>query len=126
MDKGTIQGRRFSRQDRVAGDYPHNGFGSKGSILEVGGAYLFGKPQSRVGKMPRFSGSLDCTTSDNHYCDDNAYYNSSTCYLDYIDNVQHQLRIDNNSQCDSSVYHISDSCQKPKVGKNGRYGPNTS
>ena len=44
MDKGTIQGRRFSGQDRVAGDYPYNGFGSKGSILEVGGAYLFGKP----------------------------------------------------------------------------------
>ena len=89
MDKGTIQGRRFSRQDRVAGDYPYNGFRSKGSILEVGGAYLFGKLQSGVGKMLRFSGSLDCTTSDDHYCDDNAYYDSGTCYLDYIDDVQH-------------------------------------
>ena len=87
MDKGTIQGRRFSRQDRVAGDYPYNRFESKGSILEVGGAYLFKKPQSRVGKMPRFSGSLDCTTSDDHYYNNNAYCNSSTCYLDYIDDV---------------------------------------
>jgi hypothetical protein len=87
MDKGTIQGRRFSGQDRVAGDYPYNRFGSKGSILEVGGAYLFGKPQSRVRKMPRFSGSLDCTTSDDYYCDNNAYCDSSTRYLDYIDDV---------------------------------------
>ena len=87
MDKGTIQGRRFSRQDRVANDYPYNRFGSKGSILEVGSAYLFGKPQSGVRKMLRFLGSLDCTTSDDYYCNDNAYYNSGTCYLDYIDNV---------------------------------------
>ena len=65
IDKGTTQGRRFSEQDRVAGDYPHNGFGSKGSILEVGGAYLFGKPQSGVRKMLRFLGFLDYTTSDN-------------------------------------------------------------
>ena len=36
MDKGTIQGKRFSKQDKVAGDYPYNGFRSKGSILEVG------------------------------------------------------------------------------------------
>ena len=89
MDKGTIQGRRFSRQDRVAGDYPYNRFRSKGSILEVGSAYLFRKPQSKVRKMPRFSGSLDCTTSDDYHCDNNAYYDSGTCYLDYINNVQH-------------------------------------
>ena len=44
MDKGTIQGKRFSRQDRVASNYPYNRFESKGSILEVGSAYLFGKP----------------------------------------------------------------------------------
>ena len=87
IDKGTIQGRRFSRQDRVAGDYPYNRFESKGSILEVGGAYLFGKPQSGVGKMLRFSGSLDYTTSDNYYCNNNAYCNNGTCYLDYINNV---------------------------------------
>jgi hypothetical protein len=41
MNKGTTQGKRFSRQDRVAGDYLYNGFRSKGSILEVGSAYLF-------------------------------------------------------------------------------------
>ena len=86
MDKGTIQGRRFSRQDRVASDYPYNRFGSKGSILEVGSAYLFKKPQSKARNIPRF---LDITSSDNYYCNNNAYYNSSTCYLDYIDDVQH-------------------------------------
>ena len=87
MDKGTIQGRRFSRQDRVVSDYPYNRFRSKGSILEVGSAYLFRKPQSGVEKMLRFSSSLDYTTSDNHHCDNNAYYDSGTCYSDYIDNV---------------------------------------
>jgi hypothetical protein len=44
MDKGTIQGKRFSKQDKVASDYPYNRFKSKGLILEVGSAYLFGKP----------------------------------------------------------------------------------
>jgi hypothetical protein len=89
MNKGTTQGKRFSRQDKVAGDYPHDGFGSKGSILEVGGAYLFEKPRSRVEKMLRFSGSLDCTSNDDDDCDDNAYCNSGTCYLGYIGNVRH-------------------------------------
>ena len=87
MDKGTIQGKRFSRQDKVASNYPYNRFESKGSILKVGSAYLFGKPQSKVRKMLRFSSSLNCTTSDNYYYNNNDYYDSSTCYLDYIDNV---------------------------------------
>jgi hypothetical protein len=89
MDKGTVQGKRFGRQDKVAGDYPHDGFRGKGSILEVGDAYLFEKPQSRVGKMTRFSGSLDYTSSDDYYCDNNAYCDSGTCYLDYISNIRH-------------------------------------
>jgi len=51
--------------------------------------------------MPRFLGSLDRTSDDDHYCDDHAYY-------------------------DSSVYYTNDSYQKPKVGGDGRYEPNTS
>jgi len=51
--------------------------------------------------MPRFLGSLDCTSNNNYYCDDYAYY-------------------------DSSVYHTNDSYQKPKVGRDSRYELNTS
>ena len=87
IDKGTIQGKRFSKQDKVASNYPYNRFRSKGLILEVGGAYLFGKPQSKIRKMLRFSGSLDYTTSNDYYYNNNAYYNSSTCYLNYINDV---------------------------------------
>jgi hypothetical protein len=87
MNKGTTQGRRFSRQDKVASDYPYNGFGSKGSILEVGSVYLFEKPQSKVRKMLRFLGSLDYTSNDDNDCNNNAYCDSSTCYLGYIGNV---------------------------------------
>jgi hypothetical protein len=89
MNKGTTQGRRFSRQDRVADDYSHDGFGSKGSILEVGSAYLFEKPRSGIGKMPRFSGSLDCTSNDDDDCNNNAYCDSGTCYSGYISDVRH-------------------------------------
>ena len=53
----------------------------------MGSANLFEKPRSRVGKMPRFSGSLDCTSDDDYYCDNNAYCDSGTCYLDYINDV---------------------------------------
>jgi hypothetical protein len=74
IDKGT-QGRRCSKQDKVAGNYPHNGFGRKGSILGVGSAYLFEKPRSRVGKIPRFSDITD-SNDDSAYnddCDSSAY-----------------------------------------------------
>jgi hypothetical protein len=62
MDKGTAQGKRFSRRDRVTSDCPYNGFRSKGSILEVGGAYLFKKPRSKARKIPRFRISQTTTT----------------------------------------------------------------
>jgi hypothetical protein len=80
-NKGTALGKRFSRQDKVADDLLYDSFRSKGSILKVSNAYLFEKPQSRVKKMPRFLGSLDCISNNN------AYYSSSTCYLDYISNI---------------------------------------
>jgi hypothetical protein len=67
----------------------------------VGSASLFEKPRSGVGKMPRFSGSLDRTSNDDYYCDDHVYY-------------------------DSGVYHTNDSYQKPKVGRDSRYELNTS
>jgi len=51
--------------------------------------------------MLRFSGSLDCISNNNYYCDDHAYY-------------------------DSSVYYTNNSYQKPKVGGDGCYEPNTS
>jgi hypothetical protein len=44
MDKGTAQGRK------VASNYPHNGFGSKGLILEVGSAYLSEKLRGKAKK----------------------------------------------------------------------------
>ena len=91
MDKGT-QGKRFGTIGRWTEDW---------KTSNVGSACLFEKPRSRVGKMLRFSGSLDYTSSDDHHCDNNAY-------------------------CDSSVYHISDSYQRPKVDKEGYYELNTS
>jgi hypothetical protein len=63
MDKGT-QGKRFSKQKKVASNYSYNGFRGKGSILEVGGAYLFEKPRSKVRKILRFS---DITDSNDNY-----------------------------------------------------------
>jgi len=44
IDKGTAQGRK------VASNYPHDGFGSKGLILEVGSAYLSEKLRGKAEK----------------------------------------------------------------------------
>jgi len=44
MDKGTAQGRK------VASNYPHDSFRSKGLILEVGGAYLSEKLRGKAEK----------------------------------------------------------------------------
>jgi hypothetical protein len=44
IDKGTAQGRK------VASDYPHDSFKSKGLILEVGGAYLSEKLRGKAEK----------------------------------------------------------------------------
>ena len=71
-EKAIAQGRRFSRQNRVAGDYSHNDFWGRESALEVGGAYLFEKPQSGVRKMPRFPDPTNHTSNDNN----------SICYTD--------------------------------------------
>jgi hypothetical protein len=129
MDKGTTQGKRFSGQNRVAGDYSYDSTGDselfcqyKESIVEVGGAYLSEKPRSGVGKMPKFLDPSD----DDYNCDDSAYCDSGTCYSGYISNVQHQLRTGGNGQCDSGAYHTDDSYQKPKVDEDGRYEPNSS
>jgi len=43
-NKGTAQGRK------VASDYPHDGFGGKGLILEVGGVYLSEKLRGKAEK----------------------------------------------------------------------------
>jgi hypothetical protein len=62
MDKGTAQGRK------VASNYPHDGFRSKGSILEVGSACLSKKFR---GQSCAFADDdngkrrLQCATSDN-------------------------------------------------------------
>jgi len=96
MDKGT-QGKRFSKQKRVASNYSHNGFKGKGSILEVGSTYLFEKPRSRVRKIPRFS---DITDS-NDDCNSSAY-----------NAVRSQSQPGNN---DDSAYYTDDSRDKPKT-----------
>jgi hypothetical protein len=44
MNKGTAQGKK------VASNYPHDGFRSKGLILKVGGAYLSEKLRGKAEK----------------------------------------------------------------------------
>jgi hypothetical protein len=98
MDKGAAQGRRFGKQDKVAGNYPHDGFGGKGSILEVGGAYLFEKPQSRIRRILRFP---DVTKDDDGNCD-------------------------NDALCDSGTYNTDNAYCKPNNSNEVCYKPNTS
>src|SRR5271163_2799051 len=97
MEKTTAQGGRFSGKRRVAGDYSHNDFRGKKTVLEVGGARLFEAPQSGVWKKPRFPD----TTDGDANCDDNAY-------------------------CDSGVYYTSGKRPKPSNTDSARYEPNTS
>jgi len=58
MDKGTAQGRR------VASNCPHNGFGGKGSILKVSGAYLPKKQKGEIREITEKGRRLRPTTSD--------------------------------------------------------------
>ena len=87
------QGRRFSRQNRVAGDHSHDDFWGRESILKVGGAYLPETPRRRkTPKFPDVTDALDATEAteatdadtrcgNNTRCDDgysNAQYGSNT------------------------------------------------
>jgi hypothetical protein len=66
------QGRRFSGQNRVAGDHSHNDFWGRESILEVGGAYLFETPQqSGVRKMPELKDAINDRECGNTYYQQN-------------------------------------------------------
>jgi hypothetical protein len=109
------QGRRFTEQNRVAGDYSHNDFWGRKSVLEVGGAYLFEKPRSGVRKMPRFPDSTDATTDDVS-CDSGAYYSDDAHRKPKKADDDHS---DDNAQCDNDVYYTS-------YTDDARYEPNTS
>jgi len=58
IDKGTAQGRR------VASNYPHDGFGSKELILEVGSAYLSKKLRGEAKKEAIKGQRLQHVTTD--------------------------------------------------------------
>jgi hypothetical protein len=67
-------------------------------ILEVGGPRLFGKPQSRVRKMPRSLGSTDRINDDDVCCDSGAYY------INYSGDIHSQLEGRSIGYCNSGVY----------------------
>ena len=55
----------------------------------MGSAYLFEKPRSGAKNIPRFS---DITSSDNHYCNDNANCDSSA-----YNTMKNQCQLDSNN-----------------------------
>ena len=78
---------------------------------EVGSAYLFEKPQSRVRKMPRFPDSIDCISNDYNYCNSSIYSTNRDC-----------SELSNN---DNSTYYTNNSYYKPKRADNNQYNNNT-
>jgi hypothetical protein len=79
--EAIAQGRRFT-QNRVAGNYSHDDFWSRESILEVGGAYL---PEALQGRrLPRIPDTLDVTgaVDADIQCGNHTRCNHSTHFTD--------------------------------------------
>jgi hypothetical protein len=85
----------------VAGDHSHDDFWGRESILEVGGAYLFEKPQSGVRKIPRLPNATDPTNPTNPTNDDDDH-------------------CDDDVRCDSGARYTSDTRHKPNTSRRRR------
>jgi hypothetical protein len=75
--QGTMERKAIAQGRRVAGDYSHDDFWSRESILEVGGTYLSKTP--RIREMPESPGASDATDAYAR-CGENARCNNATSY----------------------------------------------